>query len=102
MCALASQETTGKSPGSKADHHVIAGWSGAVLDEGVLWLVLISFSSWGKVGRTKGLCRAKAVHFGMHWAGENCKGVAPPPSGGTTRCMEKAFSERGGLRNVVG
>lgn len=92
MCALASQETTGKSPGRKADHHVIAGWSGAVLDEGVLWLVLVPTGE--RWGSTKWLCRAKAVYFGMHWAGENCKG-------GTTRCLEKAFSETGGLNNLL-
>lgn len=32
----------------------------------------------------------------MHCAGENCKGVAPPPSGGTMRCMEKPFQKEEG------
>lgn len=41
----------GKSPESKADHHVIAGWSGAMLDQGVLWLVLISLPYLGEVGK---------------------------------------------------
>lgn len=96
MCALASQETTGKSPGSKVDHHVIAGWSGAVLDAGVLWLVLISFPYWGEVGKPQMAVQGQGSAF-WHAPGRG------QLQGGCTikRHHEVPGKERGDLSNVL-